>query len=213
MLEAVLFDVDGVLLDSEEIYFQSVSETFRRFGVEIGKEEYVKRWMIEQTTTAGAIKDYCLEVSIDEVRRIKTEIFQEKLPRVEMMPHAFELLLDLYGYYPLGAVTSSRNEELGLKLDKFDLRKYFSVVVSGDDVENVKPHKEPYERAVRLLGVNAGNTVVIEDNPSGVRSGKDAGCKVIAYPNGVTRDMDFCLVDRMVHSFREVDRGYLEGMI
>jgi len=75
----------------------------------------------------------------------------------------------------------------------------------------VKKHEnpEPYQRAARELRTRPENTIVIEDNPSGVYSAKLAGCKVIAYPNGYTKDMDFSRADKIISSMKEIDEALL----
>ena len=68
MLEAILLDMDGVIVDSEEMYCRAVQETFRPLGVNISKEEYIRRWMIDPTCSQGVIEDYGLDITLEEVR-------------------------------------------------------------------------------------------------------------------------------------------------
>lgn len=209
MLEGILLDLDGVVVDSERLYFLTVRDTFRTFGVEISLDEYIKRWMIEQTCSPGAIKDYGLSVTLEDVRAVRRGLFNEALQRLEMMPDAPDFLARVYGRYPLGLVSSAGREEVQLKLKKFDLVRFFSFVLSADDVSSKKPHKEPYERGCRLLNFSSENVLVVEDNPSGVKSAKDAGCKVVARPCEFTKGMNFSQADRVVQSLYEVNEEML----
>lgn len=212
MLQAILFDSDGVLVDSEEIYFKSVRDTFRNYGIDISKDEYVKRWMIEQTASRGAIADYKLNVSLDEVRELKNVFIQEYIAGMQMMPGALDLLQRFHETYPLGVVSSSSRSELLRKLSRFDLMKFFKISVTEDDVKEKKPNPEPYQKACELLKINPEYVLVIEDNPSGIKSAKDAGCKTIARPDGFTLGMDFSLANRVIKEFSEINDELLKRL-
>ncbi len=214
MLKGILFDVDGVLLDSEKLYFRVVQETFSQYGINIGKDEYVRRWMIEQTTSPGIIRDYNLSVSLAEARKRKDEIASRLVDEeLEMNPHAMDMLTQLHGRYPLGAVSSASGIELDRNLGKFGLGRFFRVRVTSDDVNRTKPHPEPYQLGARLLDVEPHDVVVVEDNPSGVKSAKGAGCKVVAYPNGFTLGMDFSDADAVIESLAEVNEDMLRSLV
>lgn len=213
MLEGILFDADGVLVDSEEIYFIAVRDTFRQFGLEIGQGEWVRRWMIEQTESAGVIRDYCLKVSLQEVRRVKSALLDVAIrEKLEIMPGASEIVEMLYLTYPLGIVSSETRENLLKKLGKFQLTRRFKGVIAGDDVTHKKPHPEPYQKGALLLGIEPAGIVVFEDNPSGIESAKTAGCKTVAYPNGPTKDMDFSHADIVVSSLCDVNLEMLQSL-
>jgi len=209
MLEAVIFDVDGVIVDSEQTYFEVVREVFRPYGVDIDEKEYVRRWMIEQTTTPGVIRDYNLNVSVEEIRARKAVLLDIRIAEVQLMPHARELIEELYLECPLAVVSSAKKSEVLKKIGKFDLVELFQAIIAGEDTERKKPFPDPYQKAVELLGVNPQYVVVIEDNPSGVIAGKSAGCKLIAYPNGFTKGMDFSHADAVVGSLSEVNDSLL----
>jgi HAD superfamily hydrolase (TIGR01509 family) len=212
MLEAVLFDGDGVLFDSEELYFRSVQQTFRQFGIEIGKDEYIRRYMIEQTSSEGIVRDYHLEargITIERVLEVKEAIvlksFDEEL---KMMTDAMELLEAMRRIFPdkLALVSCSYREEVERKLKKFSLTDMFKVVISANDIgtNRRKPFPDAYLKAVELLKIQAGNAVAIEDTPSGCESAYRAGCRVIAYPNRFTENMEFPYANVIVKSLKDI---------
>jgi beta-phosphoglucomutase-like phosphatase (HAD superfamily) len=92
-----------------------------------------------------------------------------------------------------------------MKLGRFNLADKFKVLVTASEVTRRKPHPEPYQKAVQLLHIAPENALVIEDNPSGIKSAKAAGCKAIAYPNGFTKDMDFSEADMIIFSLQDID--------
>lgn len=204
MLKAVLFDIDGVMIDSEPMYFKAVRETFLHYGVDMGKEEYIGRWMTEQTCTAGAIADYGLEVTLEEVRQRKGKIVQKLLEGVQMMPGAQDVLDYFWARHPVGAVTSAARDECLMKLNKFDLTDSFDVVVAAGDTKRKKPYPDPYIKACDDLGIHYSDVLAVEDNPSGVLSAKRAGCKVVGFPNGFSAEMDFSKADAVIAVLTEL---------
>ncbi|MBI4021413.1 MAG: HAD family phosphatase [Candidatus Aenigmarchaeota archaeon] len=212
MLQGALLDGDGTLYDTEPWYFEAVRRTFRPYGVEIGQEEYIRRWMLESTGFEGVVQDYGLAIPVERLRTERDEIFLGLLAAEgRLMPYALDLL-DRLRTYPLGLVSSAHRGEVERKLGRFGLQDRFQVLVSGDMTPRKKPHPEPYRMGTDQLGVPAASILVVEDNPSGVRSAKAAGCKVVAYPNGFTAGMDFRMADRVVASLAEITDGFLEDL-
>src|SRR3989344_1644546 len=93
MLKGALLDKDGVIVNSEPLYLQAVRESFKPF-VDISEEEFIRRWMIEQTTSAGVIRDYKLNVSLEEIRATREKILERLIrEELELMPYAGEVLV------------------------------------------------------------------------------------------------------------------------
>jgi HAD superfamily hydrolase (TIGR01509 family) len=215
MLEAVLFDNDGVLVDSERVYCRAVQEAFRPYGVEITQDEFVRRWMIDQTKTAGAVRDYGLEDKKQEIQESKSQLLSKYIDEIEMMPGAWHMLERFYWRGHMALVSSDSRRNVNKKLGNFGLETLFDVIVTANDVKNSKPHPEPYQKALERLGVSPSDALVIEDNPSGVKSAKAVkpeGCKVIAFPNGFTRDMAFPGADKIVYSLDEINEKMIEEL-
>ena len=225
-LRAALLDVDGILVNTERLYFQSVAESLRPYGVEIGKKEYIERWMIKQTGTPGVVRDYGLaerlgrphDDIVGEARRAKDALLDVLISeRLETVPGAMELL-DVLSAYPIGLVSSSTAAEIRRSLGRFSIMERVSFVVSGDEVRETKAcSSEPYERGITLHRMKAPDlkpceVLVVEDNPVGVRSAKGAGCVVVGVPFDFTAEMDFVGADAVVPSLHEIDEGLLAGL-
>ncbi len=209
MLEAVLFDGDGVLIDSEPLYFQAAQETFNPYlpsGVEITEAEYIQRWMLDQTGSRGLIKDYNLDVNVEDVLRAKTALYLQLIQeRLQIMPGAQQLVERFYREYPLALVSSSSRTDIMAKIGKFDLLKYFEVILGTEDVERKKPYPDLWLKACEELSVNPQNTIAIEDNPSGALSAIRASVgKIFVYPNGYTQEMEFPKECIRVNSLDEI---------
>jgi len=213
MLEGILCDVDGVIVDSEPMFYKVVHLTFLKFGVDLSVDEYVKYWMIDQTKSDGVIRDKGLDCSLDELRKVKQELIDMLIKdELELMPYGKELVEYLGERYPIAAVTSDSRRNCVNKLGKFGLVQNFDTIITGNDVSHFKPHPEPYQKGAEALDIIPANCVVIEDNPSGAISGLEAGCKVVVFPNGYTANKEFPGGVVRVGSLREIDQKLLEGL-
>ncbi|MGA7688595.1 MAG: HAD family phosphatase [Jiangellales bacterium] len=189
-LGAVLFDMDGLLVDSEPAWFSVERDVFARLGA--GRE-----WTpIDAQRVVGT----ALEVSAAEILRCAeveptagnveqvAEWFVEGM--VDLLgagapwkPGAVTLLDELGRYgVPTALVSSSHRRLVDVVLGQLPPGA-MAASVAGDEVGHTKPHPAPYLRALRLLGVRAEETVVLEDSPTGARSGQSAGCTVVVVPD------------------------------
>jgi len=187
---AVLFDMDGTLVDSEGLWLQAEEAVMRGLGASWssadqahclgGPLERVAEYMIDR---AGAT------ASVDEVGTMLLDEMEHRLRTSPLMwrPGARELLLECRNAgLPTALVSASWKRLIDAVAEHIheDLRvPAFDVVVAGDDVEQSKPHPDPYLRAARLLGVHPDACLAIEDSPTGVRSAVAAGCRVVAVPH------------------------------
>ncbi|NUP50855.1 MAG: HAD family phosphatase, partial [Catenulispora sp.] len=182
---AVLFDMDGLLIDSEPTWFQAEVDLLAGYGHTLGPEHYPKvlgkplevstAYLLELTGHPVGAAEFA-----DGIERAMIERLRDGVP---MMPGAKELLVGLEGAgVPLGLVSASSRRIVEACLPAIGV-DHFRVVVSGDDVVLGKPNPEPYLRAAAALGVDAVECVVLEDSPTGAAAGYAAGCRVVAVPH------------------------------
>ncbi|MEV4247126.1 HAD family phosphatase [Streptosporangium canum] len=184
-MDAVLFDMDGLLVDSEKIWFQVESEVMERLGGGWGpadQERLVGGSM--PSTVAYMLTASGASAHPDDVAAWMLEGMTHRLAGgVEMMPGAAELLAAVRrAGLPTALVTSSVRPIAEACLKGIG-RDNFDHVVTGDDVMRTKPHPEPYLTAARLLDVAAARCVALEDSPNGVTAATAAGCRVVAVPS------------------------------
>jgi HAD superfamily hydrolase (TIGR01509 family) len=184
-MDAVFFDMDGLLVDTEKVWYDVESEVVERLGGTWGldhQEELVGGSL--PTTVAYMLKVTGASAPPEKVAAWMLEGMTRRLAEgVELMPGAADLLTEVRASgVPMGLVTSSAKVITDLVLDAIG-RERFDTVVTGDDVTRTKPDPEPYLSAARLLGVDPSRCAVLEDSPNGVTAATAAGCRVVAVPS------------------------------
>ena len=184
-LAAVLFDMDGLLIDSEEQWFAAETLTVAALGGVWGRAQ--QRDLLGSNLPFAA--DYMLrftdsDKSREDVMAMLSMNMTEQLRRsISFQPGALALMDELAGAgLPLGLVTSATREHADAVLAHLP-RSGFAVSVTADDVTDLKPHPMPYLTALSMLDVSAEDVIVLEDSPPGVASGEAAGCHVVAVPS------------------------------
>ena len=173
--DALLFDFDGVLADTELVHYISWRDTLEPFGMEID-------WPWYQANCVG-IGDYVLAPCFgvgDPASLVaeKQQRFRDALAgSPPFLPETLSLIRELAESYPLAVVSSSFRREIAPPLERAGLDNCFKTILCGDDVERLKPAPDPYLKAAEILG--AKKPLVIEDSDSGVASGEAAGFDVI----------------------------------
>ncbi|MDO6435438.1 HAD family phosphatase [Flavitalea sp. BT771] len=177
-LKAILFDLDGTLIDSEISHYNCWNALIGHYGQHLDHDTYMKQYAgVALATNAQKLIDvFRLDVSLEEMvakrEAMMLQTFRDE--EIRLMPYALETL-DFFAGLPMVLVTSSSKGEVRVILSRIGLEERFKHIVTRDDVRHVKPHPEPYQRAVELLYVDKSYCIAIEDTPSGMRSATAAG--------------------------------------
>lgn len=197
-MKAVIFDRDGVILDSESTNVNSAVKAFKELGITIKKEE--KDWIIGRHP--DDYKKFFLKkynFSYEEFRKIQGKSYYELLESTPLFGKTISLIKKLHEMkIPLALTTSSGIKSTLQVLKKADLENVFDVIVTFEDYEKRKPDPESYMITAKKLNLNPEDFVVIEDSSVGVEAAKNAGMKCIALPNKYTNKQDFSKADLVV---------------
>lgn len=211
-MKAVIFDRDGVILDSESINVNSAVEAFKKLGIAMKEEE--KDWIVGRHP--DDYKNLFLEkydFSSEEFRNIQEKIYYELLESAPLIDEAILLIKQLYELKtPLALTTSSGLESTLQVLKSADLENIFSVIVTYEDYKERKPNSESYEITAKKLDLHPEDCVAIEDSSVGVEAAKNAGMKCIAIPNEYAKNQDFSKADLIVESADEIDIELLNNI-
>jgi HAD superfamily hydrolase (TIGR01509 family) len=185
VIEAVVFDLDGVLIQTEEIWDEVREALARERGGSYDAE--AQRAMMGMSSTEWSrymheelgVPDPPERISAEVVRRMEAR-YRERLP---LIPGAVEAVERIAARWPLGLASSSNRPLIDVVLELSGLDRFFRATVSSEEVPRGKPAPDVYLEAARGLGVAAKHCAAIEDSHSGIRSAKAAGMRVVAIPN------------------------------
>jgi beta-phosphoglucomutase family hydrolase len=208
LIKAVIFDLDGVIVESEDAHIEAERQTFLNYGVSVSAEE-LHRYT---GTTAKAmftelIAKYNLDTNFEEINHQKEQILFLLLDKdAEPTKGVLSLIRELKRKGVSLAVGSSSNRKLvDYVLNKLKLTRMFDCIISAEDVEHSKPNPETFLTAATQLGVEPNQCVVIEDSKLGVEAAKNAGMKCIGYLNPHSGNQDLSKANIVINDFSKVD--------
>jgi len=189
---AVVFDLDGVLLDSEPVWNEAREALVRERGGTWDERATTdmmgmssKEWSSYMHDRLG-VPMSAAEINDDVVRRVAAT-YEHGLP---LLPHAVETVRELGARWPLGLASSSNRPIIELVLERAGVRACFAAMVSSEEVPNGKPAPDVYLAAARELDVDPAECVAVEDSTNGIKSAVAAGMRTIAVPNRQFRPDD-----------------------
>ena len=209
-VRAVLFDMDGVIVDTEPIYFASNRALFRQLGFTVTESGYAQFVGLEAEKMWAQLKtEHHLSQPVDELVRMEADGMAAALRAAELhpMPGLPALLGRIRAHGArIGLASSSAHPVIRIILEQLGLQNTFETVVSGDDVEHGKPAPDIFLLAAARLGVEPGNCLVIEDSANGVRAAKAAGMPCVGFRNPGSGGQDLHAADQVVHTLDAVFR-------
>jgi HAD superfamily hydrolase (TIGR01509 family) len=191
---AVVFDLDGLMFNTEELYVEVGTEILRRRGCEF-TPELIDRMMGRPSAVALQlmIDTHDLDATVEDLLRETDELFPEILRvRLAPMPGLLNLLAALEEReVPKGIATSSRRAFVDRVLGQFDLHARFGCILTSEDITEGKPHPQIYQKAAGCLAVAPSEMLVLEDSENGCRAAVAAGAITVAVPSGHSHRHDF----------------------
>lgn len=212
MRKAILWDNDGVLVDSERLFFQANRDYFRLHGIELSPRQFFD-WYLRDDCGAW----HLLGVSgtgIEPLRAQRNVIYNRLLKEATDLevPGMASLLGELSGRVRMGIVTSSRRVDFMTIHTKLQLLPHFEFVLTGEDYTHAKPSPEPYLLGLEKLGICAEECLVVEDSPRGLQAARAAGIACIMIRTELTGDYDFPGAKAVVDNAAEL-ADTLQGLL
>lgn len=219
MFEAAIFDMDGVLIDSEPLHLKLEEEFYKILGVDVSLEEHLT---YVGTTShfmwSNIINKYKLPYTVEELvekdrKRYLDYITDNKEDGIIPIEGVKDLIEDLYKRgTKLAVASSSPFNVIEIVVEKLGLSKYFDELVTGDFVEKSKPEPDIFLYAANKLKKDPKNCAVIEDSHNGVLAAKKAGMKVIGFQNPNSGNQDLKVADIIVNSFHELNYDKIKAL-
>ena len=205
MISTVIFDLDGLLADSEKLHRQAYQDVLGKQGITVTNGEYEDHWIRAGKGIDDFARDRDLDLNIDSVRGDKAERYRQLVQEtLQPMPGALSLLEKLVGKKTCALASASYRDSVDWVLGKLSIADYFAVIATQADVERLKPFPDIFLYTAENLNVKPSSCVVIEDAEKGVIAASEAGMKCIAVPNEHTRNNDFSRATIVVSSLEDV---------
>lgn len=212
-IRCVLFDMDGVIIDSELLHKKAYYETFVSLGLEVSEELYKT---LTGSSTINAFQKLVAHFDLKEdpnelvlQKRKRYVDFFENDPTLHLVNGVEEIIKYFYNKgMTLVLASSSAMVNIDRVFNRFDLNQYFTAKISGADLKESKPHPEIFEKAAILGNTAKENCIVIEDSDNGIKAANDAGIFVFGYRNPMAADQTLENADVVITDFGEL-RSYI----
>ena len=220
MLSAVLFDFDGIIVDSEPMHYQAFQRILEPMNKGFSWEEYCKTYIgfDDRDAFKAAFKSKEEKIGSRELKAIiaeKAKIFQQLIHngKATPLPGAVELIKSIPRKLPVALCSGALKEDILPIIENLGIDNAFTVIVTAEDTKKSKPDPAPYKLAIEKLGLDDPATAIaIEDTPVGILSAKGAGLKVLAVTNSYDREYLF-EADAITDSLENISRLSLEDMV
>ena len=218
MLKAILFDMDGVIVDTEPLHHKAYYAMFKDYNLDISDAMYQA---FTGQSTINICKKICthfnLDVNANDLVDRKRYHFKDLFfndPSLSLIDGVLEIIKD-YHKNGLTLVLASSASMLTINnvFTKFNLDQYFIAKLSGADLKASKPHPEIFEKAAKAAGFKTNECIVIEDSTNGIKAAFDAGIYCIGYDSLHSKNQDYTLANKVISTFKDISFNEIKNLI
>ena len=204
-LKAIVFDFDGVVVNSEPLYERAEGQLFKEYNVTVPEEDWKHFKGISEAGFYRKVQqDYNIQTDIKILlQRGRELLLQEFRNGLSYMPGFVDFFRSVNTHYKVGLVTSTSYAVLGWIFENTEIENFFKHIVTADDVRCKKPNPDPYLQICHKLGVKPTETLAIEDSIHGVSSARRAGVVTIGFTSSLS-SADLAHADYRANSFKEI---------
>jgi HAD superfamily hydrolase (TIGR01509 family) len=209
MINTVIFDMDGVIVDTEPVHHYAYNEHFKQLNIEITPEIYASFTGNSTKNIFEKLKaHFNLEQDVQTLVETKRNLFNDAFDKKEdlyLLDGVEDLIKELHqNGMQLVLASSSAKVTINRIFNRFDLHQYFTHIVSGEDFPKSKPHPAIFEHAAFLSETPRENCIVIEDSTNGILAAKSAGIYCIGYDSVNSKMQDYSKADEVIRNFNEL---------
>jgi len=216
-IKCIIFDMDGVIIDSEEIHKKAYYETFVSIGVDVTEELYKT---LTGSSTINAfqklVTHFDLDLNPEDLvlnKRKRYVNFFENDPTLHLVKGVENLIKNSYNKgLKLVLASSSAMVNINRVFNRFDLNQYFTAKISGADLKASKPHPEIFIKAVEASGYNKSECVVIEDSTNGIKAANGAGVFCVGFDSFHSKNQDYSNANMVIKDFKEIEFNTLKKL-
>lgn len=217
ILKAVLFDMDGVIVDTEPLHRKAYFKMFDEVGIDVSEDLYDS---FTGQATLPICRTLCehfqLSQAPEELVALKRKHFKHLFdtdPDLQLIDGVLDLIKDYYrNGLTLVLASSASMANINRIFKRFDLDQYFKAKISGADLKASKPHPEIFIKAAELAGEDRSNCMVIEDSTNGIKAAHTANIYCVGYRSPHSVNQDYSKANRVIDDFKEISFENLNGM-
>lgn len=215
MFKAILWDNDGVLVDTEKLYYLANKKLLARYQIELTEELFRDLYLTQSIGAWHLIPDGYLEsLEISDLRSERNAMYVEMLQTEDFrIPGVEQALESLVNRYTMAVVTSSLRRHFDIIHRHTNYLRFFDFVLTREDYNQSKPEPEPYLKALELLAIDPENALAVEDSERGILAAKRAGLTCWAVPNRLSTHGNFSQADKVLSNTGDVARLLLDDSI
>jgi putative hydrolase of the HAD superfamily len=193
LIKAIIFDFDGLIIDTETVWYEAYKETMGFYKVDFPLEHFVKCIGTDDTVLHEFFKERLGEsCNIEEIKARAKSLHKVKMKVPQAREGVKEYLEEARKFgYKIALATSSTREWVTHYLEELELLHYFGIIITRDDVNKVKPAPDLYLKAIKALNISPSEALAFEDSLNGCQSAVTAGIKCVIVPNPVTESLAF----------------------
>lgn len=209
--KAILWDNDGVLVDTEKYFYQATKEIVKKKSIELTDEMFVEYVLIQSVGPWHLLEQqgHSKEV-ISGLKRERDQLYMQLLQNHNILIDGVEETLKLMSEkYTMGIVTSSKPHHFDAIHVRTGILKYFTFIITPENYTNYKPHPEPYLTGWQKTNLSKEECIVVEDSRRGLLSAKAAGLECIIIPNELTKISDFSEADLVLNNIKDLRKIFL----
>jgi len=217
MIKTVIFDMDGVIVDTEPVHHYAYNQHFEQLNIEVTPEMYASFTGNSTKNIFERLKiQFNLAEEVNALVETKRNLFNDAFDSKKdlyLLDGVGDLIKDLYDNgMQLVLASSSATVTINRVFNRFGLHKYFTHIVSGEDFPKSKPHPAIFLRAAELANTPVENCIVIEDSTNGIMAAKAAGIYCIGYDSFHSKLQDYSLADVVITDFRELSYEKIKNL-
>jgi len=214
MFKAALFDMDGVIVDTEPLHRSAYFKMFNDINIDVSEELYASfTGQSTQNICKQIIDHFELALGVPTLMQLKRDYFKNLFDSdnsLQLLDGVLELIKDYHkNGMSLVLASSASMENINRIFERFDLNNYFKAKISGADLKESKPHPEIFQKAAELSGQATADCFVIEDSSNGIEAAKAAGIFCVGYNSAHSKDQDYSKADKVIMKFQDISYSKL----